>query len=306
MQDRINELEQQLEHQSHLLTTIEQEGVEKMALLTSQVDAANRQVQNVRTRAAMDAANVGSKHDDEVALLRAEMDHVRIRAETHEEQEAYAMQLQSELGDMQSQHQADKAAWTTEQDRLDKQLETAERATQEVHLELNDVRAAWCEKETAWNVEKEINAAKMADSMSQLQRLKRELEDLQTRYNDAQESHVQANQKLQEELTTTKTQQDEKEQIIITSTNEMNDLRHTLAETKNKLLATEEKFSAAEEERQRLIILENSKSQISAAEMRLTFSEERRKLKEELVAPPPPLPLSLFYPHPSMSLTQSG
>ena len=44
LQDRVTELEQQLEHQSDQLTTIETQGLEKIALLTTQLDAANRQV----------------------------------------------------------------------------------------------------------------------------------------------------------------------------------------------------------------------------------------------------------------------
>jgi chromosome segregation ATPase len=40
---------------------------------------------------------------------------------------------------------------------------------------------------------------------------------------------------------------------------------------------------SAEAEMQRTVVLENSKSQIAVAELRLTFSEERRKLKEEII-----------------------
>ena len=290
LQERINELEQQLEHQYHELTTMEQQGTEKMALLTSQVDAANRQIQSVRTRAAMDAAMVVSKHDDEIALLRSEIDHYRSHAESNGEQAEYAKQLQSELDEMRSQQDADKAAWTAEREKLTRQVEIAQQATEEVHRELNDVRASWCEKDKAWNVEQEIHTTKLADSTSQLQGLMKDVEELQSRHKVAQETHAQAIQNLQEKLTTLQTQHDEKDRIITTSTNEMNDLRHALAETKDKLSANEEKFSVAEEEQQRLLVLENSKAQIAAAEMRLTFSEERRKLKEEMVNPTPPLP----------------
>ena len=226
---------------------------------------------------------VVSKHDDELAMLRAELDHLCIRAETHGEEAAHAKQLQVELDDMRTQQQVDKTAWTTERDDLTRQVEVAERAAQEVRHELDSTRATLSEKETAWNGERESNAAKLADSMNELQRLMKELEELQRRHNHAQQTYEQAILDLQEELTTMKTQQVEKDNVITTSTNEMNDLRHALTTTNEKLLASEKKFVAAEEERQRLLVLENSKAQIAAAEMRLTFSEERRKLKEELV-----------------------